>query len=61
MIKKILVKEVKTSTGYPLSMLEALALTEDGKDFVMEDADAEMPFRDDISNEARAARENIVD
>jgi hypothetical protein len=33
----------------------------DGKNYVMEDADAEMPFREDISMEARTARENIVD
>jgi len=33
----------------------------DGIDFVMEDVDAEMLFRDDVSYEARAARENIVD
>ena len=33
----------------------------DGKNYVMEDADAEMPFREDISEEARKNRENIVD
>ena len=33
----------------------------DGKNYVMEDADVEMPFRSDISNEDRASRENIVD
>lgn len=32
-LQKILVKEVKSATGYPLSMLQALALTEDGKEF----------------------------
>jgi len=33
----------------------------DGKDYVMEDADAEMPFRDDVSDDARKNRENVVD
>jgi len=33
----------------------------DGKNYVMEDADAEMPFREDISMDARKARENVVD
>jgi hypothetical protein len=33
----------------------------DGKNYVVEDADAEMPFRADVSDEARTARENIVD
>jgi len=33
----------------------------DGKEYVLEDPDAEMPFREDISDEARKNRENIVD
>jgi Fe-S-cluster-containing dehydrogenase component len=33
----------------------------DGKNYVMEDADIEQPFRSDISEEARKNRENIVD
>ncbi|MBE0499203.1 MAG: hypothetical protein IBX43_08195 [Campylobacterales bacterium] len=33
----------------------------DGKNYVMEDADAEMPFRSDISEDARKNRVNVVD
>ena len=33
----------------------------DGKNYVMEDADAEMPFREDISADIRKNRGNIVD
>ena len=33
----------------------------DGKNYVMEDADAEMPFRSDIGEDARKSRANIVD
>ena len=33
----------------------------DGLDYVVENADAEMPFRDDISDEDRINRANVVD
>ena len=33
----------------------------DGLNYVMEDADAEMPMRDDISLEDRAAHRNVVE
>ena len=33
----------------------------DGLNYVMEDADAEMPSRDDISDDIRKNRGNVVD
>ena len=33
----------------------------DGKEYVMEDADAEMPSRDEISIDDRKAHVNVVD